>query len=126
MTFGNRLRQARKMANLSGTELGQKLVPSVSKQTISHWEHESHRPDLEYLPQLCAVLHTTADALILGDMKRQTEEAIQIAEWINDLSKAERKKWVDILRMALRPPIDEEKVIEATPKRPISDFQKLR
>lgn len=122
MTFGARLKQARVDMEMSGAALGKRLTSDVTRQTVSHWEKNRTKPDVDQLIELCAVLKVSADYLLLGEMKKLSPEARKIAGWFDDLSKVDRDKWFALLEVTLRPPIDQERVSEATPERPRTDF----
>lgn len=74
MGFGKRLQEARKAAGLSGEELG-KRCGNVSKQLISHWEHERYAPDVNQLVMLCRALSVSADWLVFDAFQARSAEA---------------------------------------------------
>jgi transcriptional regulator with XRE-family HTH domain len=47
---------------LTQDELGSKV--GVSKQTMSGWEHDSAKPNANYIRELCKVLGCSADYLL--------------------------------------------------------------
>lgn len=63
--FGDRLRDARKAAQLQQRELGEKL--GVSNSAISSWETGRDVPSFTMLPHLRAALGVSLDDLICGD-----------------------------------------------------------
>lgn len=77
--FGNRLKNARVKAGLSGRELGVGLGhPSgdASRQTINDWEAERHWPNVVQLYRICKKLKVTPDFMLTGvDMAVQIEAA---------------------------------------------------
>lgn len=91
-TFGERLAQARKDAKLSGESLGGKLAPSVSKQTIAHWEANRHFPIVPHVRQLCEILHVSADALVLGRSSGISPAARALAHAYDALEPAARSR----------------------------------
>ena len=52
----------RKELGLTQNQLAGSL--NISFQAVSKWENNSAYPDIEMLPKLAAVLHTTVDALL--------------------------------------------------------------
>lgn len=62
MTFGERLREARKSAGLTQEQLAQRLL--VSRQAITKWESDKGLPDIENLKQLSALLGVSIDYLL--------------------------------------------------------------
>ena len=50
MQFGDRLKQQRKIKELTQDEVAEKL--NVSRQTISNWENEKSYPDIKSLISL--------------------------------------------------------------------------
>jgi transcriptional regulator with XRE-family HTH domain len=91
-TFGERLAQARKDAKLSGQSLGDKLSPSVSKQTIAHWEANRHFPILPHVRQLCEILGVSADSLVLGRVNGISPAARALAHAYDALEPAARSR----------------------------------
>jgi transcriptional regulator with XRE-family HTH domain len=65
VTFGDRLRKARKTASLTQEELG--FAVGVSKQAVSDWENDRQFPSAHVLPQLKKELGVTLDHLYCGD-----------------------------------------------------------
>ena len=61
-TIGEKISQLRKAKKLSQEALGEKL--GVSGQAVSKWESGASMPDILLLPQLCAVLDCSTDALL--------------------------------------------------------------
>ena len=62
MTFGEKLREARKSAELTQEQLSEKLL--VSRQAITKWESDKGLPDIENLKQLSALLGVSIDYLL--------------------------------------------------------------
>lgn len=100
MTFGQRLKDRRQDMRMTGTELGARLEPPVSKQTIAHWESNRYRPQVEQIAQLCQVLNVSADALVRGMVKALSPRAIAIANAYDSMSEADRAHW-DLILMAM-------------------------
>lgn len=61
MTFGEKLRAARKNAGLTQEQLAQRLL--VSRQAITKWESDKGLPDIENLKQLSELLGVSIDYL---------------------------------------------------------------
>ena len=62
MTFGEKLRAARKSAGLTQEQLSEILL--VSRQAITKWESDKGLPDIENLKQLSALLGVSIDSLL--------------------------------------------------------------
>lgn len=61
MTFGEKLRAARKSAGLTQEQLSERLL--VSRQAITKWESDKGLPDIENLKRLSALLGVSIDYL---------------------------------------------------------------
>lgn len=62
MTFGQKLRAARKSVGLTQEQLSERLL--VSRQAITKWESDKGLPDIENLKQLSALLGVSIDYLL--------------------------------------------------------------
>ncbi len=62
LSFGQRLKEIRKCAQLTQSELADKLMVSV--QAVSKWECDNTMPDLSQIVPLAAVLGVTTDCLL--------------------------------------------------------------
>ena len=62
MTLADKLKEARKNAGLSQTELAEKLC--VSRQAVTKWETGKGIPDVENLKVLSQVLDVSIDYLL--------------------------------------------------------------
>lgn len=62
VTFGEKLRAARKNAGLTQEQLSERLL--VSRQAITKWESDKGLPDIENLKQLSALLGVSIDYLL--------------------------------------------------------------
>lgn len=60
--LGENIRNARLDCNLSQEQLA-KMLGIKSGSVIYNWEKCTARPDIEKIPQLCEILHTTPDVL---------------------------------------------------------------
>lgn len=58
MTFGEKLKAARIEIGLKQSELGKKL--NTTGNTISNWENNVSKPDLDTLAFICGILHVSA------------------------------------------------------------------
>lgn len=58
MSFGEKLKEARTQKKLKQSELAQQL--GVKNTTISNWENNISRPDLDMLSYICGVLDVKA------------------------------------------------------------------
>ena len=62
MTLGERIKELRKMNQLTQVELAQKL--NVTKGTVSTWETNSRTPSFDTLEQLCDMFRVGMDYLM--------------------------------------------------------------
>ena len=70
MSLGTRIASMRGYRRLNQDTLGGMV--GVSKQTISGWEHDTSRPNANYIRELCLALDCSADYLLelTDDYKR--------------------------------------------------------
>jgi len=61
-SFGERLRKARKLKNIKQIDLATTL--EVTKSTISNWERNSNKPNINQLLKICELLEVPADYLL--------------------------------------------------------------
>lgn len=85
---------------MTGDDLGRRLDPPVSKQTIAHWEAGRYRPHIDQVAQLCGILHMSADALVLGGAGGLSPRGVEIAAMYDSLHKEGRDR-VELMLMAL-------------------------
>lgn len=93
MTFGEKLRSARKSAGLTQEKLSGKLL--VSRQAITKWESDRGLPDIENLKQLSLLLGVSMDYLLDGGETLDlsvTREKINLNDSIYDRRSSGR--WV--------------------------------
>lgn len=89
---GKRISLLRKEKNLTQKELAEKL--HVTDKAVSKWERGLNYPDLSLLPILADVLETSISDL-LGVEQDISNNVIDV---INEISKAEKKKILKIIR----------------------------
>ncbi len=68
MTFGEKLSSLRKQANMSQTELAEKL--GVSRQVVSKWEKGKDLPDIDNVKKVSSIFGKTIDEML--DYKVET------------------------------------------------------
>lgn len=121
MDFGNRLRDARNDAGLTGEKLGDLL--GVSKQTIAHWEANRYEPKLIYLARLCEVLDVSADWLLTGkSVEHLSPAAVKQGRFYDALSNEGRRKW-ETAKLLIREGVSDatiEKRMPITARAPIN------
>ena len=79
MTFGEKLKEARKEAGLSQEQFAEKM--SVSRSAIAKWESDKGMPDVNNLKVLAQLLDVSVDYLLDEDEKlsfNETKEAIAL------------------------------------------------
>ena len=62
MSLGTRIASMRGYRRLNQDQLGGMV--GVSKQTISGWEHDTSKPNANYIRSLCLALGCSADYLL--------------------------------------------------------------
>ncbi|MBR3311172.1 MAG: helix-turn-helix transcriptional regulator [Solobacterium sp.] len=79
MTFGEKLKEARKEAGLTQEQLAEKL--SVSRSAVAKWEADSGMPDVSNLKAMSQLLSVSLDYLLDDDEKlsfNETKEAVDL------------------------------------------------
>jgi transcriptional regulator with XRE-family HTH domain len=92
MTFGEKLKEARKKAGLSQEQFAQKL--SVSRSAVAKWESDKGMPDINNLKAMAQLLDVSMDYLLDEGEKlsfNETKEAINL-ELIEVSGKCRDKK----------------------------------
>ena len=82
MTFGEKLKEARKEAGLSQEQLAQEL--SVSRSAVAKWESDKGMPDVNNLKAISQLLDVSVDYLLDEDEKlsfNETKEAIDLNQF---------------------------------------------
>lgn len=82
MTFGEKLKNARKEAGLSQEQLAEKL--SVSRSAVAKWETDNGMPDVNNLKAMASLLNTSIDYLLDEDEKltfNETREPIELESY---------------------------------------------
>ena len=85
MTLADKLKEARKNAGLSQTELAEKLC--VSRQAVTKWETGKGIPDVENLKVLSQVLDVSIDYLLdEGEALEKTiiKEQINLNDYVKE------------------------------------------
>ena len=80
MTFGEKLKEARKEAGLSQEQFAEKL--SVSRSAVAKWESDNGMPDVNNLKAMAQLLNISVDYLLADDEKlsfNETREAIDLS-----------------------------------------------
>ena len=79
MTFGEKLKEARKEAGLSQEQFAEKM--SVSRSAVAKWESDKGMPDVKNLKIMAQLLNVSVDYLLDEDEKlsfNETKEAIDL------------------------------------------------
>lgn len=79
MTFGKKLKEARKNAGLSQEQFAEKM--SVSRSAVAKWESDRGMPDVNNLKAMAQLLGVSVDHLLDEDEKlsfNETKEAIDL------------------------------------------------
>jgi transcriptional regulator with XRE-family HTH domain len=83
MTFGEKLREARKKANLSQEEFARKA--GVSRSAVAKWESDRGMPDVENLKVIASLLNISLDYLLDDDGRltfNETREPIDLESYM--------------------------------------------
>lgn len=75
MTFGEKLKIARTEAGLKQAELAKQL--NTTGNTISNWENNVSKPDLDTLSYICGILHVNASFFLQPTLP---EDEVSISE----------------------------------------------
>lgn len=75
MTFGEKLKAARMESGLKQAELAKKL--NTTGNTISNWENNVSKPDLDTLSYICGILHVKASYFLHATIP---EDEVSISE----------------------------------------------
>lgn len=67
MEVGKRIREYRKIYNLSQEQLAEKIF--VSRQTVSNWENNKTYPDIQIIVSLSILFNVSLDELIREDLE---------------------------------------------------------
>lgn len=97
MTFGEKLREARKAAGLSQEQFAEKM--SVSRSAVAKWESDKGLPDVNNLKVMAQLLGVTIDYLLDDEEKlnlSETKEPIDL-ESFEKTGKARDKKDAAVL-----------------------------
>lgn len=78
MNFGNKLVKLRKENKLSQEELADKL--GVSRQTISNWELNVTKPDIDYMKRISKIFCISIDEILDNDVRNILEKKISNTE----------------------------------------------
>jgi len=79
MTFGEKLKEARKEAGLSQAQFAEKMC--VSRSAVAKWESDKGMPDVNNLKMMAQLLEVSLDYLLDEDEKlsfNETKEAIDL------------------------------------------------
>ncbi len=79
-TLGKRLMTARQSANLTQSEVAERLF--VSSQAVSLWERDENYPDITKLPELSKLYKVSIDWIVSGETP--DEEIIEITKHLSD------------------------------------------
>ena len=83
MTFGTKMKEARKEAGLSQEQLAEKL--GVSRSAVAKWEADHGLPDVENLKAMAQLLSVSIDYLLAEDDRlcfNETKEPIELEDYV--------------------------------------------
>lgn len=83
LKIGEKIKTLRKAADITQEELAEML--GVSCQSVSRWELEACYPDMELLPELAEIFHSSVDSLLGID---DTAEKAKVARYLERFQEA--------------------------------------
>lgn len=86
MTFGENLINLRKKNKMTQEEVAEKL--DITRQTVSNWELNQTKPDLDQLKQLSALYKISIDELVYSDIQKNIANKVNNSEKSNLFHKA--------------------------------------
>ena len=92
MTFGEKLKNARKESGLSQEQLAEKM--SVSRSAIAKWESDKGMPDVTNLKVMSSLLNVSVDYLLDDDEQisfNEIKEAINLDDYKKEGARRDRK-----------------------------------
>ena len=119
MTFGEKLSSLRKQANLTQSDLADKL--NVSRQAITKWEGDIGLPDLENIKKLASIFNVSIDELL--DYK--SEEIKLVLETTEEKIGKENSKLKDVDDFILQRFSNAESIIRLTREVKLSFWQEV-
>jgi transcriptional regulator with XRE-family HTH domain len=114
MTFGEKLKSARKNVGLTQEQLAEKLM--VSRQAITKWESDKGMPDIENLKQLSKLLNVSIDYLLDDGSELDfsvTKKSIDLTKY-GDGKKLSRLKKAEIKEQIIREEYPDAEIIRLT------------
>ena len=98
--IGDRIKYLRKQANLTQSQLAERL--NLSQATIASWENGTRRPDLDLLPVLAETFGVSVDELLgredAEDRPPRTIEARIVSFGMDQLPQDERDRIINVLQ----------------------------
>lgn len=82
MTFGEKIREARKAKNITQSQLAKIL--SARSNSVSNWENNKSKPDVDTIELLCGVLDIEPNYLLGNEPPPTTSDAMLIGKIAND------------------------------------------
>lgn len=95
MTKGQRIRNARKKAGMTQTELAQKL--NIPFQSISQWERDLRNPKLDTIQRIAKALHVSPAYLMGWENDFGEQDLILTAIDVADALKVSRVLMLDVM-----------------------------
>ena len=91
MTFGEKLKEARKKIGLSQEQFAEKL--NISRSAVAKWESDIGIPDVSNLKSIAKLLHTSIDSLldVEADTSAETDTSADAAAQIETDASIENK-----------------------------------
>ncbi len=113
ITFGNRLKEARKVKQLTQKQLAEKI--GAKHNSVSDWENDKNKPDPDTIELICGILDVSASYLLgtKDPLNLLSPEAIEVARAYDN---AELDKQ-NIVRLALGLKLKRESKIAKFPKK---------
>lgn len=98
MTFGEKLRAARRGAGLTQKELAQRI--GAKHNSVSNWEKDQNRPDADMISRLCHALPMRSGYFFDEEPEEQALSQIEFALFgaVRALSEADQQDVLDFAR----------------------------
>ncbi len=112
MTFGERIRDARKRKKLTQKDLADLI--GAKHNSVSNWENDQNKPDPDTIELLCGVLDVTPSYLLGYDEGISSTNDDEINEYLEELHKRpEMKTLFSVAKKATKEDIEKAvKIIE--------------
>ncbi len=99
MKVSNQIKKYRKNAEMTQTELAEKLY--TTRQTVSKWEQGTIEPNIDMLIQLAQLFDITVDELVTGEQSINKSSQTQVTNPTNMWDFLIKRWWVLIIALII-------------------------